>query len=160
MDQVAFQDQSYSRGNCCWVCGNENHHGLYIKSYWDEEESVCTWKAQDHHTAGWPHVLNGGIISGLIDCHCVLTAFAAYYRDKSPEEREAPAYWFATASLKVEFLKPTPVDKPVQLRARIKEMHKKKAFLTCSLSSEGVECARGEVLAVRVPAGKGPVKQG
>lgn len=160
MDQVAFQDQSYSRGNRCWVCGNENHHGLSIKSYWDDAESVCTWQAQDHHTAGWPHVLNGGIISGLIDCHCVLTAIAAYYRDKSPEEREAPAYWFATASLKVDFMKPTPLDKPAQLRARIKEMHEKKALLTCSLSSEGVECARGEVLAVRVPAGKGPVKQG
>lgn len=57
-------------------------------------------------------------------------------------------------------MKPTPLDKPVQLRARIKEMHEKKALLTCSLSSEGVECARGEVLAVRVPASKGPVKEG
>ena len=37
-----------------------------------------------------------------------------------------PPYWFATASLKVDFLKPTPVDKPVQLRARIKEMYVKK----------------------------------
>ena len=157
-DQIAFQDESYCKGNCCWVCGNENSHGLYIKSYWDGEESVCTWKAEEYHTAGWPHVLNGGVISGLIDCHCVLTAMAASYRDKQPEEREAPTHWFATGSLRVDFLKPTPVDKPVHLRARIKEMSEKKALLTCSLYSENEECARGEVLAVRVPAGIGPKK--
>ena len=158
MDKIAFQDESYCNGNVCWVCGNENAHGLHIKSYWEEDESVCTWKAEDFHTAGWPHVLNGGIISGVIDCHCVQTAMAAACKDRTTEERESPSYWFATASLKVDFLKPTPVHKPVQLRARVEEMHERKALVRCSLFSEGVECARGEVLAVRVPAGAGPVK--
>ena len=158
MDQTAFQDEAYCKGNLCWVCGNENTHGLYIKSYWEGEEAVCTWKAEDFHTAGWPHVLNGGIITGIIDCHCVQTAMAASYKDKKQEDGESPPYWFATASLKVDFLKPTPVDKPVQLRALVKEMHTKKALVTCSLYSDGVECARGEVVAVRVPAGAGPGK--
>ena len=158
MDQIAFQDESYCKGNLCWVCGNENSHGLYIKSYWEGDESVCTWKAEDFHTAGWPHVLNGGIISGIIDCHCVQTAMAVSYKDKNQEDGGSPPYWFATASLKVDFLKPTPVDKPVQLRALVKEMHTKKALVTCSLYSDGVECARGEVVAVRVPAGAGPGK--
>jgi acyl-coenzyme A thioesterase PaaI-like protein len=158
MDRIAFQDEQYCKGNVCWVCGNENSHGLYIKSYWEGDESVCIWKAEDFHTAGWPHVLNGGIISGIIDCHCVQTAMAATYKDKKQEDGGSPPYWFATASLKVDFLKPTPMDNPVQLRARVKEMHAKKALVTCSLYSEGVECARGEVLAVRVPAGIGPKK--
>jgi acyl-coenzyme A thioesterase PaaI-like protein len=156
MDQIAFQDESYCKGNVCWVCGNENAHGLYIKSYWEGDESLCTWKAEDFHTAGWPHVLNGGIISGIIDCHCVQTAMAASYKDKISEGEGKPSYWFATASLKVDFLKPAPVNNPVQLRARVKEMHARKALVTCSLFSDGVECARGEVLAVRVPAGSGP----
>ena len=103
-------------------------------------------------------MLNGGIISGIIDCHCVQTAMAASHKDKKQEEEESPPYWFATASLKVDFLKPTPVDKPVHLRARVKEMHERKALVTCSLYSGDVECARGEVLAVRVPAGVGPGK--
>ncbi|MEJ2284278.1 MAG: PaaI family thioesterase [Desulfobacterales bacterium] len=153
MDQIAFQDESYCKGNLCWVCGNDNAHGLYIKSYWDGEESVCTWQAQKHHTAGWPHVLNGGIISGIIDCHCVQTAMAANYKDTREEGNDPSHYWFATASLKVDFLRPTPVDRPVQLRARVKELHTKKALVTCSLYSDGVECARGEVIAVQVPAG-------
>jgi len=35
-------------------------------------------------------------------------------------------------------------------------MQERKVLLTCSLYSGSDECARGEVLAVRVPAGKGP----
>ena len=80
---------------------------------------------------------------------------AAYYKDKPKEMQEDPPYWFVTGYLKVEFLKPTPIDKPVQLRARIQEFYERKALVTCTLYSEGSECARAEVLAVRVPAGKG-----
>jgi len=77
---------------------------------------------------------------------------AEYYKNKSTEEKESPKHLFATGSITVDFLKPTPVNKPIQLRATIKEMHEKKAVVTCSLYSEGEECARGKVLGVRVPA--------
>jgi len=90
-----------------------------------------------------------------MDCHCICTAIAEYYKNKSQKEKETPKYWFATASLKVDFLKPTPINKPVQLRATIKEMHKKKAVVTCSLYSGGEECARCELIGVRVPANAG-----
>ena len=155
-DGLAFQDESYIKNNHCWVCGNDNPHGLYIKSHWDGNEAICNWEPKDYHSAGWPVVLNGGIISGIMDCHCLCTAIAEYYKDKTHEERESPKYWFATASLKVDFLKPTPMEKPVQLRARIKEMHEKKAVISCSLYSEGEECARAVVIGVRVPANVGP----
>ena len=153
---LAFQDESYIKNNHCWVCGNDNPHGLYIKSHWYGDEAICNWEPKDYYCAGWPIVLNGGIISGIMDCHCLCTAIAEYYKDKTHKEKKSPKYWFATASLKVDFLKPTPMDKPVQLRARIKEMHEKKALISCSLYSEGEECARGEVIGVRVPANVGP----
>ena len=152
---LAFQDKPYCKNNHCWVCGNDNLHGLYIKSYWDGDESFCEWKPEDFHSAGWPTVLNGGIISGIIDCHCLCTAIDEYYKDKTPEERRSPKYWFATASIKVDFLKPTAINKPVQLRAKIKEMHEKKAVISCSLFSDGEERARGEVVGVRVPSHSG-----
>ena len=157
-DGMAFQDDLFSKGNHCWGCGSENLHGLQIKSYWEGNESVCTWKPERFHTSGWPNVLYGGIISGIIDCHCMGTIIAEYYKDKSPEEKETPKYWFATASMKIDFLKPASVNKPIQLRATIKEMHAKKAVVSCSLYSDGEECARGEVLGVRVPALAGPGK--
>ncbi len=157
-DGLAFQDDVFFKGNQCLGCGNENPHGFKIKSYWDGNESICTWKPEDFHTAGWPNVLYGGIISGIIDCHCMCTIIAEYYKNKSTEEKESPKHMFATGSIKVDFLKPTPVNKPIQLRAIIKEMHEKKAVVSCSLYSEGEECARGEVLGVRVPANLEPRK--
>lgn len=113
-EKLAFQDDVYFKGNHCWGCGNENPDGLNIKSYWDGNESVCTWKPEDFHTAGWPHALYGGIISGIIDCHCMCTIIAEYYKNKNTEEKESHKYWFATGSMKVDFLKPTPVNKPFQ----------------------------------------------
>jgi len=51
----------------------------------------------------------------------------------------------------VTYLRPTPLDLPVTLRARITESGPKKALLQCSLYSNPDECARGQVVAVRVP---------
>ena len=86
------------------------------------------------------------------------TIIAEYYKSKSTEEKEFPKHMFAAGSIKVDFLKPTTVNKPIQLRAIIKEMHEKKAVVSCSLYSDGEECARGEVLGVRVPANLKPGK--
>ena len=97
-------------------------------------------------------MLYGGIISGIIDCHCMCTIVAEYNKNKSPEEKESPEYLFVTGSIKVDFLKPTPVNNPIQLSAIIKEMHEKKVVVSCSLYSDGEECARGEVIGVRIPA--------
>ena len=49
------------------------------------------------------------------------------------------------------YLRSTPLDLPVTLRARITEAGPKKTLLQCMLYSNSDECARGEVLAVRVP---------
>jgi hypothetical protein len=81
-DRLAFQDEVYFKGNHCMGCGNENPHGFKIKSYWEGDESICTWKPEDYQTTFWPDVLYGGIISGLIDCHCMCTIIAEYNKNK------------------------------------------------------------------------------
>jgi len=63
----------------------------------------------------------------------------------------APQIWCATASLKIDYLHPVPLDRPVTLRARVVEAGPKKTKLFCSVFSGGQECAKAEVLAVRVP---------
>jgi acyl-coenzyme A thioesterase PaaI-like protein len=156
MDAKAFQEEPYFQGNHCFGCSPDNAKGLQIKSRWEGEESVCTYQADADQCAGWPHVMYGGLISSLIDCHCVCTAIAAYNRDAARSGGTQAQYWFASVSLKVDFLKPSPVDQPVTLRARIKELGEKKGIITCSVFSNGQETARGEVVAVRVPAGAGP----
>jgi acyl-coenzyme A thioesterase PaaI-like protein len=124
---------------------------LQIKSYWEGEESVCRWTPLPWHAAGPTHILNGGIIATIIDCHCVCTAIAQHYRTEGRGMTSDPPVWCVTAALDVSYLRPTPIDREVTLRARIEEHRGKKTIVTCSLYSGEEECARGRLVAIRVP---------
>jgi acyl-coenzyme A thioesterase PaaI-like protein len=149
MSKAAFQEQI--NGNHCWGCGGLNEHGLKIKSYWSGDEAVCTWQPQEYHCAAPKDILNGGIIATLMDCHSICTAIAAAYRKEGREIGTEPCIWYATGSLQVEYLKPTPIGEQLTILAKIKEITGRKTVLNCSLFARGEECARGEVVAVRIP---------
>ena len=136
--------------NFCFGCGPTNAKGLQIKSHWDGEETVCTFEAQPHHAAGPKHVLNGGIIATLIDCHGICTAVAKAHRNAGREIGSHPLIWFVTGSLSVRYLKPTPINEPVLLRAEITEEKPKKMVVNVTVSSGGEPTAEGEVIAIRV----------
>ena len=146
---IAFQDQMV--GNHCWGCSPTNASGLHIKSFWSGDESVCTWNPGGHHSAAAAHILNGGIIASIIDCHCICTAIANAYRHEGRPIGSAPAIWYATASLHVSYQSPTPTDGPVTLRARVTEMTAKRMNLSCSLSSGEEKRVTAELVAVQVP---------
>jgi len=109
------------RGNYCWGCGTDNEHGLQLKSYWVGDETVGRWEPKPHHAAGPSRILNGGIIATLIDCHSICTAIAAAYRAEGRALETEPLIWYVTASLQVSYLRPTPIDQPIELRAQLKE---------------------------------------
>jgi acyl-coenzyme A thioesterase PaaI-like protein len=145
MTDNTIQDKWPEIGSFCWGCGKNNKHGLHLKSYWMDEETVATWTPKDYHLA-FPGVLNGGIIATLIDCHGTGTANAAAHKNAGSGHH----LMHVTASLSVKFLRPTPIDKPVTLRARVKEADGRRVIVTCSLFSGDVECASGEVVTVSV----------
>ena len=149
-EQRAIQDQI--RDNLCFGCGADNDQGLRIKSFWCGDESVCTWSPSAHHAAGPPHVLNGGILSTLIDCHAICTAIAAAYAAEGRAIGSEPPIWCVTGSLNVEYRRPTPIDRPVELLARVRETKGRKIWVDCTAMSGGVEVAIATVLAVRVAA--------
>jgi len=64
---------------------------------------------------------------------------------------EAPR--FVTASLQVDFLKPTPLGPELEVRGRVQEITDRKVVLEETLSANGVVTARGKVIAVRMPEG-------
>ena len=66
-------------------------------------------------------------------------------------EGEAPR--FVTASLQVDFLKPTPLGPELEVRGRIVEITDRKVVQEETLSADGVVTARGRVVAVRMPEG-------
>jgi acyl-CoA thioesterase FadM len=62
-----------------------------------------------------------------------------------------PPLRFLTASLKVDYLRPTPIEVPLEVRATVKEIKGRKVVILSTLSARGEVCARGEVIAVQVP---------
>ena len=150
MSEKAFQDYYPDNVSYCYGCGRLNEHGLQIKSFWDGDEAVCTFVPRPHHIA-IPGYVYGGLIASLIDCHCTGTAAAASYRSEGRAMDTLPPFRFVTASLKVDYLRPTPLGPPLEVRARVKEIKGRKVVMEASLSAEGQVCARGEVVAVQAP---------
>jgi acyl-coenzyme A thioesterase PaaI-like protein len=150
MTPKAIQDYYPEPYAQCYGCGRLNEHGLQIKSYWDGDESVCTFTPLPYHTA-IPGYVYGGLIASLIDCHSTGTAAAAASRAVGLDLETEPPPRFLTASLHVEYLRPTPIEGPLELRSQVKELKGRKVVVTTTLSVHGVECARGEVVTVQVP---------
>ena len=150
MPKKAFQDYYPDNLSHCYGCGRLNDAGLKIKSYWDGDESICTYESRPEHIA-IPGYVYGGLIASLIDCHGSGTAAAAKYRSEGRGMDTAPPLRFLTASLHVDFLKPTPLGVSLEIRGRVKEIKGRKVIVESSLSAKGKICARDEVIAVQVP---------
>lgn len=146
---TAIQDQIPN--NNCYGCGPDNPLGMQIKSHRDGDDTVCSYQPRTEQCAGPPQYVYGGTIASLIDCHSVGTAIAEQYRREGREIGEGEEIWCVTGRLTVNYLAPTPIDRPVELRASVVESTPKKTVVKCTLSSGGKPTAEGEVIAVRVP---------
>lgn len=102
--------------------------------------------------------MNGGVLATLIDCHCMGTALAAAYKAEGRAMATEPVYRYATARICVNYLKPTPNDRPVELRAQVLELKGRKATLACQVYADGQKTADAEVIGIRVLEGE--AKQG
>lgn len=157
MNQRAFQDYYPDDLSYCYGCGRLNEHGHQIKSYWDGEETVCTFQPRPYHTA-IPGFVYGGLIASLFDCHGTGTAAAARYRAEGRAMDTEPPLRFVTASLRVDFLRPTPMGVPLEIRGEVREIKRRKVVVGATLLAGGEVCARGEVVAVQMPENMMPDK--
>jgi acyl-coenzyme A thioesterase PaaI-like protein len=132
----------------CFGCGADNAHGMKIKSRLVGDEGVAVWTPQPYHCS-YPGFLNGGVAGTLIDCHSAWTAYAleCLARDVDvASAKDVPTGW--TKSLKIEFLKPTPLDDELTLRAVLEKKGNTSRTLRCSIWAKGEECVRGEVVMI------------
>ncbi|PWJ43950.1 PaaI family thioesterase [Sediminitomix flava] len=144
--QEYFQD--FMHGNVCYGCGIDNKDGLQIKSFWDGEEAVCIFHSEEKYH-GWANLLSGGILATIIDCHCMGTAMANAYKVENRPLDSEPHYRYATGTMNIKYLKPTP-NTVVELRAKITQVKGKKTVMHCTSSVDGVITAEAEVIAIRV----------
>lgn len=150
MEKEAFQDTYEDDHSHCYGCGRLNDHGLQIKSYWDGDETYALFMPEAYHTATRKFVY-GGLIASLIDCHCTATAAAAAYRAEGRDIGTPPFLRYVTASLHVDYIRPTPIGVELEIRGTAIEVRERKVVITARVSADGDICATGKVVAVKVP---------
>jgi len=134
----------------CFGCGPANDHGLHLESRWSEDGRfvVATWQPSPEYNAGLPNTMYGGTIASLIDCHSMWTAMAFAYRAAGRPIASMPLLAFVTGQLTVKFLAPTPLDRPIELQARVEGEVGRKTRVLCELGPAGAVTATGDTVAV------------
>ncbi|MFX0021077.1 MAG: PaaI family thioesterase [Candidatus Hermodarchaeota archaeon] len=150
MEKKAIQDYYTDQMSHCYGCGRLNEFGMKIKSYWNGEESIARFTPKSYHTA-FPGFVYGGLIASLVDCHGTGTAAAAAYTVEGREMGTKPELRYVTASIRVDYLKPTPINTELVLIGRIKTIEGKKVIVNVEVFANEELCVRGEVLAVKIP---------
>lgn len=153
MHSTAIQDLYPDEYAHCYGCGRRNPQGHHLKSYLVGQESVATFVADDKYSGGVPGHAYGGLVASLLDCHG--TASAAAFQalaDSSDASATGSLPRFVTGSLKVDFLKPTPLGQELTLRAELLRIEGRKVWVKLSLSHRDLVCATAEMLAIRLRA--------
>ncbi len=150
MTERSFQDYYPDHLAHCYGCGRLNQAGHQIKSYWDGDESICVFQPDPKYIS-IPGYVYGGLLASLVDCHGTGTAAAAAYRAEGRPMNSEPALRYLTASLRVDYVKPTPLGILLQLRGRVKAVNGRKVVVEEWITANGELTVRGEVVAVQVP---------
>ena len=147
-ERLFFQD--YMPANECFGCGGGNAHGLRIRSYWEGDIAKCVWQPQPYHH-GWRNLTCGGVIATVVDCHCVATSMATAIRNEGRALGSEPRYLFATGSLNMRFLKPSPVAQPLELQARVSAIKDQRKYtLQCEVYVGGEKTVDAQVITLLV----------
>jgi acyl-coenzyme A thioesterase PaaI-like protein len=150
MKLKAIQDYYPDDVAHCYGCGKLNEYGHQIKTFWEGDETVTRFTPKEYHTA-IPGYVYGGLIASLIDCHGTGTAALAAYRAEGREFDTMPPFRFVTASLHVDYLKPTPLGVELELRGTVLELKGKKVISEITVLAKREVTARGKVVAVQMP---------
>jgi acyl-coenzyme A thioesterase PaaI-like protein len=145
----AIQDYYSPEFAHCFGCGPANSHGLRLKSHVEGDETVARFVPPACYTGGFPGHVYGGIIASLLDCHGAASAAAFAHCDRGRSLGDGgPPIRFVTASLKVDYKRPTPLGGELVIRGRLIAIAGRKATIALSLQAGDDICAFGEMVAV------------
>jgi acyl-coenzyme A thioesterase PaaI-like protein len=148
----AIQDDYPDDFAWCYGCGRLNNEGHHFRTGWLEDKTMTIYSPEPEHIA-LPGFVYGGVVASLIDCHGTGSAALFLHKKngyKPGDECEPPR--FVTASLKVDFVKPTPHGVPLKAIGVVHEIHPKKYRVETEVFADNLLCARGEVIAVVMPS--------
>ncbi|MBT3241838.1 MAG: PaaI family thioesterase [Bacteroidetes bacterium] len=145
----ALQDYYPENFAHCYGCGRMNEHGHQIKTYWDGDQTRTLFTPEDHHIA-IPGYVYGGILASIIDCLGTGTGSLALARERQTKLTEYNAPRCVTASLKVDYQKPTPMGTELEVRGEIREIKGRKVHVDAKLFANGVLTVTGEIIVIEV----------
>ena len=128
--------ETYAPNLACFGCGPANPKGLHVRSFAEGEEVIAEWQASKEYEA-FEGMLNGGIIGTLLDCHCNWAA--AWHLMKKTGADKPPCT--VTAEYSIKLLRPTPMDLPIKLVARVVESTDVRATVEGELIAHDKVCA-------------------
>lgn len=143
MDAISIQDRLFP-AMTCFGCGPANERGLRLKSYVADGHVTAMFTPWPEHDNG-VGFLNGGIIATLLDCH---TAAAALHEADLNGWEPPPgvAIPFVTAGIDVRYLRPSPLDSAVELKAVVLESSAAEIVCEAELLFDGKTRATGHAV--------------
>lgn len=149
--EKAVQDYYADDFSKCYGCGRLNEDGLQLRTGWDGDQTITIYKPRPEHKAV-PGFVYGGLIASLIDCHGTGSASLAAFKKSGyhlGDGNEPPR--FVTASLSVNYLKPTPEGVPLKAIGTPEEVHPKKWKVHTKVYAGDELVVTGEIVAAVMP---------
>ncbi len=145
MDVPQAVQERHAPNSVCYGCGPANPDGLHLRSFEVGDELVADWQPAARLEA-FSGALNGGICGLVLDCHANWAAAMALMRASGADRPPATV----TASYEVQLLRPTPTERPVRLRARVKSIDGRRAVAEAEIVAghEVTATFRGTFVAV------------
>jgi acyl-coenzyme A thioesterase PaaI-like protein len=133
----------------CFGCGPANPVGLHVASRPSDDDPailVARFVPLPEHEA-FTGVVNGGILGTLLDCHANWTAAWHLMRARGADRPPTTV----TLDYAIRMRRPTPSDRPIELRAWVVESSDDRATVEAEISSGDTVTAtgRGTFVAVR-----------
>lgn len=75
---------------------------------------------------------------------------ASAYREQERAIGSQPEIWCVTATLTLNYRKPTPIDEELEVVARVMRREGRKTWLSCTVSASTGVCVEAEMLAIQV----------
>ena len=148
-DPVPSLQERYAPFGRCFGCGPANLAGLRIGSRPAADDPaivVARWAPSPAYEA-FAGVVNGGILGTLLDCHANWTATWHLMRARGADRPPTTV----TLEYAIRMRRPTPSDRPIDLRAWVVDAAPDRATVEAEIASDGVITAtgRGTFVAVR-----------
>lgn len=123
-------------GNNCFACHPNNHHGLRLKFFAnDDTGEVFTKIKPETHFNGFPGILHGGI-------QCALVDEVAYWAMFDKIKKIG-----LTAKINLQYINPVPIDVELDVIAKVIEIQKRRVTVDTVIRDKDLEdYTRAEVL--------------